>query len=122
NHEVSGMSYSGSCHCGSVTFTVEQDLPDTAISCNCSHCGRKGFLLTFVDRDAFRLDSGADNLAEYRFASHTIAHQFCKTCGVQSFGFGTMPDGAEKATINLRCVPEADLDALNIRKVDGASH
>ena len=116
------MSYSGSCHCGRVTFTVDQDLPDTAISCNCSHCRRKGFLLTFVDRDAFELNSGAEDLIEYRFASRTIAHQFCKTCGAQSFSIGKAPDGSEKAAINLRCVPAVDLDALNIQKVDRANH
>lgn len=116
------MSYSGSCHCGSVTFTVNQSLPDDAINCNCSHCERKGFLLTFVDRDAFQVNSGDDNLTEYRFGSHTIAHQFCKTCGVQSFGIGVGPDGSEKAAINLRCVADVNLDALNVQQVDGASY
>ena len=116
------MSYSGSCHCGKVTFSVEGDIPEAAISCNCSHCRRKGFLLTFVDVDAFTLDGGEANLEEYRFASHTIAHQFCKTCGVQAFGIGKGPDGAEKAAINLRCVPDADLEALHIQQHDGASY
>src|SRR3546814_8047518 len=41
------MAYQGSCHCGAVSYTVEGDIPDTAMSCNCSHCRRKGFLLTF---------------------------------------------------------------------------
>ena len=45
------MAYEGSCHCGAVTYTVEGDIPDTAMSCNCSHCRRKGFLLTFVPID-----------------------------------------------------------------------
>ena len=42
------MPYTGSCHCGAVTFTVAADAPTEAMSCNCSHCSRKGFLLTFV--------------------------------------------------------------------------
>ena len=53
------MSYQGSCHCGAVTFTVEGDVPGEAISCNCSHCRRKGFLLSFVPADKFTLDSHA---------------------------------------------------------------
>lgn len=115
------MSYSGSCHCGAVTFSVDGDVPEAANSCNCSHCRRKGFLLTFVPRATFRIESGADKLTEYRFNTHKIAHQFCATCGCQAFGVGVGPGGQEMAAINLRCVPDADLDALKIEKVDGAS-
>jgi hypothetical protein len=115
------MTYSGSCHCGAVTFSVEGDLPTEAISCNCSHCRRKGFLLTFVPREAFRIETGEDRLREYRFASHRIAHQFCETCGCEAFSQGVGPGGKEMAAINLRCVPDADLDALTIHPHDGAS-
>ena len=115
------MAYQGSCHCGVVAFEVSQDPPTEAISCNCSHCRRKGFLLTFVPIDRFRLESGADQLTSYRFNKHNIDHQFCATCGCQSFSVGTGPDGSKMAAVNLRCVPAADLDALNIQKVDGAS-
>ena len=115
------MAYSGSCHCGAVRFTVEGDLPAKAMSCNCSHCRRKGFLLTFVPRERFRLDAGADHLTEYRFNRHRIAHQFCDICGCQAFGQGEGPGGTAMAAINLRCVPAADPDALEIEKIDGAS-
>lgn len=76
------MSYRGSCHCGAVTFAVEGDNPGEAMSCNCSHCRRKGFLLTFVPAGQFTLDSGADALATYTFNTHKLEHSFCKTCGV----------------------------------------
>ncbi|WP_423142236.1 GFA family protein [Parablastomonas sp. CN1-191] len=115
------MAYSGSCHCSAVTFSVAADLPGEAISCNCSHCRRKGLLLTFVPKSAFALESGGDKLTEHTFYKHAIAHRFCSTCGVQSFAFGKGPDGSEVAAINLRAVPECDLDALELRKVDGAS-
>lgn len=116
------MSYSGNCHCGAVTFTVDGDLPDQATACNCSHCRRKGFLLSFVPRESLHVDSGEDNLTEYRFAAHKIAHLFCKTCGCQAFGQGEGPGGKPMAAINLRCVPDADLDALTIERHDGASY
>jgi len=116
------MSYEGSCHCGAVRFTVEGEIPAGAISCNCSHCRRKGFLLTFVPKADFSLNSGEDALTEYRFASHKIAHRFCATCGTQAFGMGTGPDGVETVAVNLRCVPECDLDSLVIKKHDGASY
>lgn len=115
------MAYEGSCHCGAVTYEVEDEIPGSAMSCNCSHCRRKGFLLSFVPIERFRLTSGAGGLKSYRFNKHHIDHQFCTTCGVQSFSVGTGPDGQKMAAVNLRCVPQADLDALAIQKVDGAS-
>src|SRR3546814_16898783 len=78
------------------------------MSCNCSHCRRKGFLLTFVTIDQFRLESGADKLASYKFNKHNIDHQFCADCGCQGFSAGHGPDGSKMAAVNLRCVPEAD--------------
>ncbi|MFT3965254.1 MAG: GFA family protein [Sphingobium sp.] len=116
------MAYEGSCHCGTVAFTVDADLPTEAISCNCSHCRRKGFLLAFVPASQFSLTGGADALATYRFNTHRLAHIFCPTCGVQPYGEGAGPDGTEMRAINLRAVPACDLDALTVQKVDGASY
>ena len=116
------MSFSGSCHCGDVAFTVEGDAPTEATSCNCSHCRRKGFLLAFVPAEMFTLDKGADKLTSYRFNKHQIEHLFCKTCGTQAFAYGSAPDGTEMRAINMRCVPEVDLDGLTINKVDGAAY
>lgn len=115
------MSYTGSCHCGAVAFTVAADAPGEAMACNCSICRRKGFLLTFVPADQFTLDSGADKLIDYHFHKHVITHQFCRICGTQAFAKGKGPDGSAMQAINLRCVPEVDLDALSIRQFDGAS-
>ena len=115
------MAYSGSCHCGAVAFTVDAEAPTQAMSCNCSHCSRKGFLLTFVPADQFTLDQGEDALKSYEFYKHNIEHLFCTTCGTQPFAHGKGPNGAEMRAVNLRCVPDIDLDALELQKVDGAS-
>lgn len=115
------MAFEGSCHCGKVAWRVDADLPTEAMACNCSHCRRKGFLLAFFPIAQFTLDHGEDALKSYEFYKHMIEHRFCTTCGTQSFAVGIGPGGAKMAAINLRCVPDADLDALAIRKVDGAS-
>ncbi|MGC4252549.1 MAG: GFA family protein [Sphingobium sp.] len=115
------MAYEGSCHCGAVTFHVAADAPAEAMSCNCSHCRRKGFLLTFVPEGQFTLDSGADRLTDYQFYKHQITHRFCGTCGAQPFAEGKGPDGSAMRAVNLRCVPDIDLGTLTIQKVDGAS-
>ena len=113
-------TYTGSCHCGAVRFSVEGDF-SKAISCNCSHCHAKGLLLAFVPREQFSLTHGEDQLTEYRFNQMRIEHRFCKICGVQPFGYGTGSEGAEMAAVNLRCVEGLDTDTLEVSQVDGKS-
>ena len=48
-------------------------------------------------------------------------HHFCANCGIAPYGEGSDPKGNRMAAVNLRCVPDADLDSLTIQKVDGAS-
>lgn len=115
------MPYAGQCHCGAVEFTVDAELPESAISCNCSHCRAKGLILTFIPAAQFTLAKGNEALGEYRFNTSKIAHKFCTRCGAQPFAEGEGPQGAVRA-INLRCVPEATLDSIRLDLVDGASN
>ena len=50
-----------------------------------------------------------------------VQHHFCATCGTAPSGEGTGPDRAKVAAVNLRCVPDLDLDASSVVKVDGRS-
>ncbi|MFQ5562669.1 MAG: GFA family protein [Parvularculaceae bacterium] len=113
-------TYQGGCHCGAVRFKAEADLSDVK-ECNCSHCSKKGFLLTFMPADNFRLLSGGDKLTEYRFNKKAISHLFCSVCGVQAFGRGKGPGGAEMAAVNVRCLDDIDLSTLEPQPVDGKS-
>lgn len=110
----------GSCHCGAVAYEAEADI-STVMECNCSHCERKGFLLVFTPRENFTLLSGEDKLTEYKFNKQHIAHLFCSVCGVESFAYGTMPDGTKMAAINMRCAEGVDIGSLNRKPVDGRS-
>ncbi|MCU4675210.1 GFA family protein [Catenovulum sp. 2E275] len=112
--------YTGSCQCEAVKFEVELDLTNPVI-CNCSRCKKMGFVLSFTGRDKLKLLSGADNLAEYLFNKKQIQHLFCKTCGVQSFAYGAMPDGTPIAAVNLNCLDGVDARALECQQYDGAS-
>lgn len=112
-------TYKGGCHCGAVRFKVEGDFKN-AMACNCSHCGKKGFLLTFVPADQFALEKGGENLSEYRFNQKAVEHLFCKTCGVQSFGRGKGEHGPTVA-VNIRCLDDIDPDAIPTNKYDGKS-
>lgn len=110
--------YTGGCHCKAVRYEVMADLAKT-MTCNCSHCEAKGFILTFVPAGDFTLLSGEDSLTEYRFHTKKIAHLFCKVCGVQSFGRGTDQADSETVMINVRCLQGVDLSTLESGKFDG---
>ncbi len=113
-------TYTGGCHCGAVRYQVEAAL-DEVMSCNCSICRKRGTLLAFVPASQFQLGSGEGALSDYQFNHKVIHHLFCGTCGVASFGRGTMPDGSEMVGINVRCLDGVDLDGLKVTKFDGAS-
>ena len=65
--------------------------------------------------------SGSENLTEYLFNKKEIQHLFCKTCGVESFAYGTMPNGDQMAAINVNCLVDVDPRALSPKQVDGKS-
>src|SRR6185437_1015772 len=113
--------YSGGCQCGKVRYEVDMELGEV-ISCNCSRCGRLGSLLAFAPENRFKLLSGERDLTKFEFNKHMIEHQFCSTCGIQSFAMGLNPKtGAKMAAINVRCVDGVDVDVLTVKKVDGRS-
>lgn len=112
--------YQGSCHCHAVTYEVEADLTE-GMSCNCSHCKRKGLLLAFVPETAFNLKSGEDKQTTYHFNKKHIDHTFCKTCGVQSFARGHDGKGNHMVAINLNCLEDFDTSGLKINEFDGKS-
>ena len=113
------QTHKGSCHCGAVAFEVDTDL-STVIECNCSHCYRKGLWLTFVTPEQFRLTSGEPAQSEYLFNAHKIQHWFCPTCGVESFGQGSTPDGKAMMAVNIRTL--TDIEPFSVKptmQVDG---
>ena len=115
------QKYSGGCQCGKVRYEVQMHIGEV-IACNCSRCGRLGSLLAFAPKTNFKLLSGDADLTKFEFNKHTIEHQFCSTCGIQSFAIGTHPKtGAKMAAINVRCLDGVDVDVLTVKKVDGRS-
>jgi hypothetical protein len=115
------MPITGSCHCGKIAYTLDEDPPAKAIECNCSICRRKAYLHHFSTPDKFTLSGSRDDLTVYTFNHHIIRHQFCKTCGCAPFAEGNGPDGKPMVALNLRCADGIDLDKLEIVQFDGAS-
>ncbi len=107
--------YKGACHCGAVKFEVMAEL-EKVIECNCSYCSIKRILLSFVDKEDLKILEGEDQLSSYFFNTKGIDHQFCKNCGVQTFGIGI---SFPQAGINVSCLEDLNLENLNIIQYDG---
>lgn len=115
------MTHHGSCHCGAVAFELEGDIAEI-VDCNCSICRRRGSLLAFYPREALRLSTPESALSTYTFNKGHIRHRFCSTCGIAPFGEGDDPrSGKAMVAVNVRCLPDLDLEVLKVVKFDGAS-
>ncbi|MCS6759152.1 MAG: GFA family protein [Candidatus Devosia euplotis] len=118
---AAAKTYHDQCHCGAVRFSARTGL-DGMGDCNCSRCRRLGWVMQSVPATDFVLESGADNLTEYRFNTQTIAHLFCQTCGIESFARGSDSKGHELAMINVNCLEDAPIvDHAAITHWDGAN-
>ena len=111
-------TYEGGCHCGRVRFRVTADVTRVAVSdCNCSICTKKGFLHLIVPPEQFELLSGEDELSTYQFNTRTAKHTFCRHCGIHAF-YVPRSD-PDKIDVNVRCLDDVDLGALQIARFDG---
>jgi hypothetical protein len=112
-------TYKGSCHCGTVKFEV--DTPVTpAGRCNCSLCKRKGALMTPLFPVAnLRVLAGQEDLTLYQFNTRVAKHFFCRHCGIYPFHQTRKDAGLWR--VNIGCLDEVDLYALESSVADGAS-
>ncbi|HKE40648.1 MAG TPA: GFA family protein [Casimicrobiaceae bacterium] len=114
------MVYKGSCHCGRIAFQVEGTL-NSATSCNCSICQRKGTLMWFVPREQLKLLTPDENASTYTFNKHVIKHRFCPNCGMHPYGEGVDRKGNAMAAINIRCLEGIELGNVPVTQFDGRS-
>lgn len=112
------QTYQGSCHCGNIAFEVSGNI-DSALTCNCSICQRRGSMLWFTGRDNFKLLTPETQLSTYTFNKHVIQHHFCKVCGIHPFGAGKDPQGNDVVAINIRCLENFELDNIPVTHYDG---
>jgi hypothetical protein len=106
------QTYSGGSQCGKVRYEVSMEISEV-LACNCSRCALLGSLSAFAPANQFHLLSGDADLTKFKFNKNMIEHQFCSTCGIQSFAIGTHPKtGAKMAAINVRCLNGVDVDSL----------
>ena len=111
------VTRAGGCHCGRVRFEVTASAPLRVAECNCSICGKSGYLHLIVPKSHFALLSGADALTNYQFNTRTAQHLFCSVCGIKSFYVPrSHPNGY---SVNARCLDEIAISDLTIVPFDG---
>ena len=111
------ITHAGGCHCGRVRFEVLAPEELDVAECNCSICGKTGFLHLIVPKERFKLLCGGDALVTYTFNTGTARHLFCSVCGIKSFYVPrSHPDGY---SVNARCLDDVTAERLHIRQIDG---
>ena len=107
----------GGCHCGRVKFEVEAPAQIEATECNCSICGKSGYLHLIVPKSRFTLIRGSEFLSSYTFNTGVAKHLFCNICGIKSFYVPrSNPDGY---SINVRCLDPETISQIIVTPFDG---
>jgi hypothetical protein len=111
----------GSCHCGSVHWTLEGD-PGPVTACNCTLCRRYGALWAYdFENERIRISGPSTAYARSGATDPALEIHFCPTCGCVLAWRGLRPhaNGRRRMAVNVRlAAPEAVAD-LPIDHFDG---
>ncbi len=115
------MNYSGSCHCGAVTFRFKAPEIVDGLRCNCSVCQKKGAMMGnfIVAPEDIEIEAREGVLNTYTFATHIAKHYFCNCCGIYPFHQTLRKPGYYR--IHLGCVDGVNVLSLPYEVIDGAS-
>lgn len=109
----------GGCHCGRVRFEVDAPAAIEVLECNCSICARLGgYLHLIVERERFRLLSGADAITTYTFNTGVAKHTFCSVCGIKSFY--TPRSHPDSVSVSARCLDPGTVEEMHVEHFEGA--
>jgi len=109
-------THTGSCHCKAVTFSITTDFAELT-TCDCSICSKKNAVMVKVHESKFELHSGAKQLTEYQFHTHTAKHYFCSRCGI--YPFHRKRVSPDFFGINVFCLDDFELNRKPIRATIG---
>lgn len=109
-------AYSGSCHCGAVTFRIEADIVELT-TCDCSLCTRKNALMTKVHEGRLTILTGEDALSLYQWNTGRAKHYFCSRCGI--YTFHRKRAEPDHYGVNVFCLEGFDPSTVAVRATDG---
>ena len=115
--KIMNLPLKGKCHCGNVQFELHCNLTDLK-RCNCSHCRRKGFVMTTAKLDEFKLISGKKFLKTYQWNTKIAKHFFCNNCGINTHHQRrSKPD---EYGVNVGCLENFDMKWVkNVKYTEG---
>jgi hypothetical protein len=110
---------SGTCHCGAIRIELPST-PETATDCNCSLCRRLGALWAYYPWGTVRIEGHPGNTAGYVQGDKTLRTVRCATCGCVTHWEPLDPQPETRHGVNLRLFDTKLLEAVRIRRLDGA--
>ena len=115
-------TYKGSCHCGDVKFSFQQDEITEGLRCNCSICKRREAIMGnfVIPPNELKINlKNETNLGLYEFGDKSAHHYFCTNCGIYPFHQTfRMPDHYR---VNLACLDDFETEDLSVEVFDGKS-
>ena len=109
-------SYSGSCHCGAVTFRVDAAIVELT-TCDCSLCIKKNALMTKVHESEITILSGEEQLSCYQWNTNRAKHYFCSRCGI--YTFHRKRAAPDHYGVNIFCLDGFDMSDVPVRATEG---
>lgn len=110
---------SGSCHCGAVNITLNED-PRWLVDCNCSICRKLGTLWGHVPVAAVTMEAPPDATLAYSWGDRELAFHSCRTCGCTTHWSLVADQNADRMAVNFRLFPAAEQARFQTRRFDGA--
>ncbi|WP_428244103.1 GFA family protein [Gynuella sp.] len=113
------MTLTCTCHCGNVEITLPQ-LPETAVSCNCSICRRLGTWWTKYEKADVSIVFNKQPSVGYIWGDRCIEFQHCPICASVTHYTGTSDYPSTQVAINARMLSLPEQQNIHIRHFDGA--
>lgn len=118
-HDPASIPLHGACHCGAVRMTLPA-APETATSCNCSLCRRTGGIWAYYALGTVDIEGHPEDTESYVWGDRTLRNFRCRTCGIVTHWEPIDPEPGARHGVNLRNFEPALLDAVVVRRFDGA--
>jgi hypothetical protein len=110
--------FTGSCHCGSVRFSVDAAI-DELTTCDCSLCVKKNAVMAKVSEQALTVLEGKEMLTLYQWNTRRAKHYFCSNCGI--YVFHRKRAAPDHFGINVFCLENFDVTSVPTRATEGAN-
>lgn len=117
-------TYSGSCFCKRVRFSVDVDWSVGTTKCNCTSCWKRRWWSVAVKPDSFRSLEGEQELSGYRPGQSRGHKGFCKHCGVTPYAWVDAAEWNDGEYVSVNTAALDDLDpgellAAEVKYCDG---